>query len=146
MRGTLPQSILSKTKNKNPKIFQYSSFLTAVCWLCWVIRDVGLLCSSDRVRLSPSIQGTPTASLPWTTSAAPWRWAVSWTEKTHSTQRDSLSPSRWASEEVTAAADQEEAIKPVMCLAAAVASSTTAVLRIKLRLYKLTPVIRWAVS
>lgn len=44
-----------------------------------------------------SIQETPTAFLPWTTSAAPWRWAVSWTEKTLSTQRDSRSLSRWAS-------------------------------------------------
>lgn len=54
------------------------------------------------VSLPPPTQGTPTVFLPWTTSAAPWRWAVSWTEKTHSTQRDSLSLSRWAFGKMTA--------------------------------------------
>lgn len=44
----------------------------------------------------PSVQGTPTVFLHWTTSVGPWRWMVSWTEKTPSTLLDSLLLSRWA--------------------------------------------------
>lgn len=69
------------------------------------------LCLS--LTIHPSIQGTPTAFLPWTTSAGPWRWTASWTEKTHSTQQDSLSLSRWVAEweAVVSPVYQKRAIK-----------------------------------
>lgn len=43
----------------------------------------------------PSIQETPTASLPWATSVDLWLLTASWIEKTLSTREDSPSPSRW---------------------------------------------------
>lgn len=88
--------------------------------LCWIIRNARRICPSARLisvslspSIHPSIQGTPTAFLPWTTSAGPWRWTASWTEKTHSTQQDSLSLSRWVAEweAVVSPVYQKRAIK-----------------------------------
>lgn len=47
-------------------------------------------------------QETPTACLPWTTSAAPWPWTASWTEKTRCIRQDSRSQSRWIVERLMA--------------------------------------------
>lgn len=96
----------------------FQRFLTASQGLHGIICYASHVCPSDcliSVSFSPSIQETQTAFLPWTTSVGPWQWMASWTEKTHSTQQDSLSLSRWIVEwEADVSADyQDTAIKPV---------------------------------